>query len=297
LVGRAARAMDGDVPGAMRRLAAGHIDATAERIRPTREWGDLVLDESRMSQVREIAIRCRHRGTVFDDWGFSPQPSVGVVALFAGPSGTGKTLAAEVIAADLGVDVYKVDLANMVSKYIGETEKNLAHVFDAAEASNVALFFDEADALLGKRSAVSDAHDRYANIEVAYLLQRLERYQGLAVLATNLANNIDPAFVRRLHVVVEFPMPGPAERRRIWARSVPKRAPVGDDLDLDALADGLELSGGTIRNAVLGAAFLAAEAGGPITMAVAVAAVQRELQKIGRLVNSSDFERMIGVAR
>jgi AAA+ superfamily predicted ATPase len=292
LVGVANQALGGDLPGAMRRLAAGHIDSTAERIRPTRTWDDLVLDPERADQVREVARRCRHRDTVFDDWGFAREPSAGVVALFAGPSGTGKTLAAEVIAADIGIDLYKVDLANLVSKFIGETEKNLARVFDTAEAANVALFFDEADALMGKRSAVSDAHDRYANIEVAYLLQRLERYDGLAVLATNLANNIDPAFVRRFHVVVEFPIPGPAERRRIWERCLPPLAPLGRDLDLDRLAGDVEVSGGTIRNAALGAAFLAADGGHPITMETLVKALQREMHKIGRLITASDFERL-----
>jgi AAA+ superfamily predicted ATPase len=292
LVGLASRALGGDVTAAMRRLAAGTIDATAERIRPTRTWDDLVLDPERADQVREVARRCRHRETVFDEWGFAPQPSVGVVALFAGPSGTGKTLAAEVVAADLGVDLYKVDLANLVSKYIGETEKNLGRVFDAAEAANVALFFDEADALMGKRSAVSDAHDRYANIEVAYLLQRLERYEGLAVLATNLANNIDPAFVRRFHVVVEFPVPGPAERRRIWERCLPPLAPLRGDVDFQRLADEVEVAGGTIRNAALGAAFLAADEGVPIGMDILVRAMQREMHKIGRLITASDLERL-----
>jgi hypothetical protein len=292
LVGVATQALGGDVPAAMRRLAAGHIDATAERISPTRTWDDLVLDVSRSDLVHEVARRCRHRDKVFGEWGFTPQPSAGVVALFAGPSGTGKTLAAEVIAADLGVDLYKVDLANLVSKYIGETEKNLARVFDAAEAATVVLFFDEADALMGKRTAVSDAHDRYANIEVAYLLQRLERYEGLAVLATNLANNIDPAFVRRFHVVVDFPIPGPEERLRIWERCLPPLAPVGRDLDLGRLAKEIEVSGGTIRNAALGAAFLAADRGDPIDMDTLVVALQREMHKIGRLVTASDFERL-----
>ncbi len=292
LVGVASRAFGGDVAAAMRRLAAGSIETTAQRIRPTRTWEDLVLDAERMDQVREVARRCRHRETVFDDWGFAPQPSVGVVALFAGPSGTGKTLAAEVVAADLGLDLYKVDLANLVSKYIGETEKNLSRVFDAAEAANVALFFDEADALMGKRSAVSDAHDRYANIEVAYLLQRLERYEGLAVLATNLANNIDPAFVRRFHVVVEFPIPGPAERRRIWERCLPPVAPLGKDVDLERLAEEVEVSGGTIRNAALGAAFIAAEEAHSITMDTLVRAMQREMHKIGRLITAADLGRL-----
>lgn len=289
LAGRTASALGTTVEDAVRRLAAGHIDATANRIRPTRTWEDLVLDSDREELVRSVAVRCRQRRKVYGEWGFSPLPSQGVVALFAGPSGTGKTLAAEVIAGELGVDLYAIDLANLVSKYIGETEKNLGRVFDAAEASNVALFFDEADALLGKRSAVSDAHDRYANIEVAYLLQRLERYEGLAIMATNLVNNLDPAFVRRLHVVVEFPMPGPAERRRIWMRCLPAGAPVAKDLDFDALADRFEVSGGTIRNAALGAAFLAAEAATPITMAVALKGVQMELRKIGRLVPDNDL--------
>ena len=284
LAGQAAAAIGGGVEDGVRRLAAGHIDVAARRIRPSRTWEDLVLDADREELVRTVAMRCRQRRTVYERWGFSPSPSTGVVALFAGPSGTGKTLAAEVIAGDLGVDLYAVDLANLVSKYIGETEKNLGRIFDAAEAAGVALFFDEADALLGKRSAVSDAHDRYANIEVAYLLQRLERYEGLAVMATNLANNLDPAFVRRLHVVVEFPMPGAAERERIWRRSLPAAAPVADDLDLAVLADRFEISGGTIRNAALSAAFLAADAGTPITMAIALKGVQLELRKIGRLV-------------
>lgn len=282
------------VSEAVRRLAAGHIEASANRLRPSRTWEDLVLDPDREQLVRTVAMRCRQRRRVYEDWGFSPFPSRGVVALFAGPSGTGKTLAAEVIAGDVGVDLYVVDLANLVSKYIGETEKNLGQLFDAAEASNVALFFDEADALLGRRSAVSDAHDRYANIEVAYLLQRLERYDGLVVMATNLVNNLDPAFVRRLHVVVEFAVPGPQERRRIWARGLPPGAPVDPDVDLDALADHFEMTGGTIRNAVLTSAFLAAEAGGPLTMALVLQAVQIELRKIGRLVSDIDMRAIAG---
>jgi len=289
LVGRAAGAIGGDVVAAVRRLASGHIDALATRLRPARRWDDLVLEPARMRQVKEIAVRCRHRNTVFDLWGFRPEPSTGVVALFAGPSGTGKTMAAEVIAGDLGLDLYKIDVAALVSKYIGETEKNLSTVFDAAEASNVALFFDEADALFGKRTEISDSHDRYANIEVSYLLQRLERYEGLVVLATNLLNNVDPAFLRRLHVVVEFPIPAPAERLRIWSQSLPTAAPLGDDLDLGFLADRFELPGGTIRNTVLTAAFMAADAGTDIAMGTLVVALHRELRKMGRLVNPADF--------
>jgi SpoVK/Ycf46/Vps4 family AAA+-type ATPase len=287
-VSRAAGALDGDLAASVRRLA-GPVQGTAMRIRPTRTWDDLVLDAERKERVEEVIIRCRHRRRVFDEWGLAPQPSTGVVALFAGPSGTGKTLAAEVIAADLGVDVYKVDLANLVSKYIGETEKNLSAVFDAAEASSVALFFDEADALFGKRSEVSDAHDRYANIEVAYLLQRLERYDGLAVMATNLLRNIDGAFLRRIHVIVEFPVPEAPERRLIWRRCLPPRAPLTKDLDLDVFADRVEMVGGAIRNAVATAAFLAAEEGKPIGPAHVTTAVQREMQKAGRLFDAEEI--------
>ena len=278
----------GGVQDAVRRLAAGHISALAPRIRPSRSWEDLVLDPDRTRALREVVARCRHKRTVFDEWGFSPQPSSGVVALFSGPSGTGKTLAAEIIAGELSLDLYKIDLAALVSKWVGETEKNLAQVFSAAEASNVALFFDEADAIFGKRSEVSDAHDRYANIEVAYLLQRLERYEGLVVLASNLASNIDPAFLRRVHVRVDFPMPEEPERKRIWEQSLPSTAPRGD-LDIGRLANLFKLSGGSIRNAALTAGFIAADAGTPITMACVVEAVQRELRKLGRLLTPGDF--------
>ncbi len=292
LVARATDATGGDVAHGVRRLAAGAIDTVAVRTVPTRGWDDLVLEGHRLDAVREIALRQRQRGRVFGEWGFSPRPSTGVVALFAGPSGTGKTLAAEIVAGECGVDLYKVDLANLVSKYIGETEKNLARIFDAAEASRVVLFFDEADALLGKRSEVADAHDRYANIEVAYLLQRLETYEGVAVLATNLANNLDSAFLRRLHVIVEFPLPKAAERRRIWERSLPRAAPRGADLDLDRLADEVEVSGGTIRNVAVRAAFLAADAGSAITMAVMLEALRRELEKLGRLPSAPEHRRV-----
>ena len=290
-VARAAAATGGDLIGAVRRLAAGHVDASASRIEPTRTFDDLVLDEDRLAQVKEVVVRHRRRRLVYGEWGFPAQPSTGVVALFAGPSGTGKTMAAEIVAGELGVDLYKVDLANLVSKYIGDTEKNLSRIFEAAEASSMVLFLDEADALLGKRSEVGDAHDRYANIEVAFLLQRLEAYEGVAVMATNLASSLDPAFLRRLHVVVEFPVPKAPGRRRIWARSIPPGAPVGGDLDLDRLADLVEVTGGTIRNAALRAAFLAADGGGPITMERALRALRRELEKMGRLANASEWRR------
>jgi SpoVK/Ycf46/Vps4 family AAA+-type ATPase len=192
-------------------------------------------------------------------------------------------LAAEVIAGSLGLDLYRVDLSQIVNKYIGETEKQLARVFAAAEMSPVVLFFDEADALLGRRSAVSDSHDRYANIEVAYLLQRIERYNGVVVLASNLAKNIDEAFIRRIHISVDFPMPGARERRRMWGRAFPASAPVSE-LDLDQIADKFAVSGASIRNAAITAAFLAAEAGTPISMEAVVEGIRREMHKSGHYV-------------
>jgi AAA+ superfamily predicted ATPase len=287
LVCRAAPGVGG-ISAAVRRLAAGHISTLAPRTRPARGWDDLVLDADRTERLREVVARYRHKRKVFGTWGFPPFPSAGVVGLFSGPSGTGKTLAAEIIGGELLLDLYKVDLAALVSKWVGETEKNLAQVFAAAEASNVLLFFDEADALFGRRSEVSDSHDRYANIEVAYLLQRLERYEGLVLMATNLATNIDPAFLRRVHIHVDFPMPEEPERRRIWQRSLPPNAP-RDNLDLDVLAKLFKLSGGSIHNAALTAAFLAADAGTAIGMGVVVEAVQREMRKLGRLLTPGDF--------
>jgi hypothetical protein len=290
LVAAAAAADSGKVAPAVRRLAGGHLDGVAVRIRPRRGWEDLILPTDEASQLRELAARHRGRETVYGRWRFSPVPSVGVVALFAGPSGTGKTLAAEVVAGDLGLDLYKVDLSAVVSKYIGETEKNLERIFGAAAAGDLVLFFDEADALFGKRSEVSDAHDRYANIEVAYLLQRLETYDGLVVLATNLQRNIDPAFLRRISVAVDFVAPEEPERRAIWARAFPPTAPVSD-LDLDFLARQFKITGGVISNAALGAAFLAAAEDSPITMRHAVLSVKREFQKLGRLRTEKEFER------
>ena len=290
LVAAAAAADGGQVAPAVRRLAGGHLDGVAVRIRPRRGWDDLILPADEARQLRELAARHRGRDTVYGRWRFRPVPSTGVVALFAGPSGTGKTLAAEVVAGDLGLDLYKVDLSAVVSKYIGETEKNLERIFGAAAAGDLVLFFDEADALFGKRSEVSDAHDRYANIEVAYLLQRLETYDGLVVLATNLQRNIDPAFLRRISVAVDFVAPEEPERRAIWARAFPPTAPVAD-VDLDFLARQFKVTGGVISNAALGAAFLAADEDSPITMRHAVLSVKREFQKLGRLRTEKEFDR------
>ena len=209
--------------------------------------------------------------------------------LFAGESGTGKTMAAGVIAGDLGLDLFRVDLATVVSKYVGETEQNLDRIFAAAEGSNALLLFDEADALFGKRSEVRDAHDRYANIEVAYLLQRMEAYTGGVILATNLRNNMDDAFLRRLDVLIEFPFPEPADRRRLWRRLVPAEAPITDDVDLDLLADRFRLTGGSIRNCSVTAAFLAADERTAIGMPHLLRAVAQELRKHGRLTLEADF--------
>ncbi len=296
LVARAYPGVGGDLGAAVRRLAGGHLDRLARRVRPSRGWADLVLPADQFDQLRELTARYRHRDTVYEGWGFRAVPSAGVVALFAGQSGTGKTLAAEIIAGELGLDLYKIDLSSVVSKYIGETEKNLERIFSAAAAGNLVLFFDEADALFGKRSEVSDAHDRYANIEVAYLLQRMESYDGLIVLATNLQKNIDQAFVRRIHVSVQFPLPEEAQRRAIWAMSFPPAAPVGD-LDIDFLARQFKVPGGVIRNAAVGAAFLAVERGGGIAMETVMLALKREFQKMGRLRTEADFDRYFDVVK
>jgi hypothetical protein len=288
LVAAASGGDPGRVPAAVRRLAGGHLEGLSVRVRPRRNWGDLVLPPHESTQLRELVSRYRRKAKVFGEWGFPAVPSSGTVALFAGPSGTGKTLAAEVVAAELGLDLYKVDLAAVVSKYIGETEKNLERIFTAAAAGDLVLFFDEADALFGKRSQVADAHDRYANIEVAYLLQRLETYDGLVVLATNLQRNIDEAFLRRIGVAITFPDPDEEQRRAIWQLAIPDGAPSAG-LDFDFLARQFKITGGVIRSAALGAAFLAADGGDPITMDHVVLALRREFSKLGHLSTESEF--------
>jgi AAA+ superfamily predicted ATPase len=287
-VQRTREAVGGDIDAAVRRLASGPLERLTRRISPSHSWDDIVLSPERLNLLQSIVERYRHANEVYDDWGFSPNPSRGLVALFAGPSGTGKTLASEIIAGALGLDVFKLDLSSVVSKYIGETEKNLEQIFDAASAGNMVLFFDEADSLFGKRSEVKDARDRYANIEVSYLLQRLEAYDGLVVLATNFEKNVDEAFLRRIHVRVEFSLPGVEERRVIWANNLPSTAPV-EGVDLDWLAEHFELSGAAIRNAAIHAAFLASAARTPITMETAVLGVAREFRKMGRLLKDKDF--------
>ena len=227
-----------------------------------------------------------YRDLVYGDWGFGRKLALGkgLAALFAGPSGTGKTMAAEIIAAELGLELYKIDLSTVISKYIGETEKNLSGIFAEAETSNAILFFDEADALFGKRSEVRDSHDRYANVEVGYLLQRMEEYEGVAILATNLRKNMDDAFLRRLHFTVEFPFPDASERQRIWQRIWPGDTPVDAALDFGLLAARYELAGGNIRNIAVAAAFLAADDGQLVRMRHVIQATQREYQKTGKLI-------------
>jgi SpoVK/Ycf46/Vps4 family AAA+-type ATPase len=251
-----------------------------------------------VTQLEEICEQVIHRHRVLDDWGFSRRLATGsaTTALFVGPSGTGKTMAAEVLARELGLDLYKIDLAGVISKYIGETEKNLERIFAAAQHANAILFFDEAEALFGKRSEVSDAHDRYANIEIAYLLQRMEQYEGIAILATNLRQNMDEAFVRRLQFIVEFPFPDEASRARIWSVLFPREAPCAADIDFSTLARRVPLAGGNIKNVVFGAAFLAAADGSPIAMRHLIQAARREYQKMGKLFSAGELEEPASIA-
>lgn len=274
----------GSIDAAVRRLAAGRLEQLTRRIRPTRRWDDLVLNVERRELLHSIVDRARLDTIVFDDWGYPTTPSRGLVVLFSGPSGTGKTLAAEIVAGELGLDLFKLNLSAVVSKYIGETEQRLDELFDAAGAGNAVLFFDEADALFGKRSEVRDARDRYANIEVSYLLQRLEAYDGVVILATNFEKNLDDAFLRRIHVRIEFVLPGVDERCSMWRQSFPATTPLADDIDVDQLADRFELSGGAIRNAALTAAFIAAAAESPVTMDAVTSAIAHEFRKQGRLI-------------
>jgi hypothetical protein len=259
----------------------------AKRIVPRYTWNDLILPPDRVQVLHEICSRIRFAHVINESWGFNHRVAAapGVTALFAGDSGTGKTLAAEVIAQDLGLLLYKIDLSAVVSKYIGETEKNLSVIFDEAHQSNAVLFFDEADALFGKRSEVKDAHDRYANLEVAYLLQQLEIYEGVAILATNLRQNLDEAFTRRLSFLVDFPFPEREYREKLWGSHFPPEAPIGRDVDLHELSDRFALAGGNIRNAAIASAYLAAADGKEITMAHIRHAIRREHQKMGRLID------------
>lgn len=273
------------------------LDRLAQRLESKAYWNDLVLPGEHLGLLHDIAAQVRQRSKVYDQWGFRRVMSsgFGISGLFTGDSGTGKTMAAEVIANELHLDLYRIDLSSVVSKYIGETEKNLRRVFDASESGGVILFFDEADALFGKRSEVRDSHDRYANIEINYLLQRMEAFRGLAILATNMKSSLDQAFMRRLRFIVNFPFPGPAERKLIWERAFPK-----DDLENNLLGTPVEaldyhhlarlnLTGGSIHNIALNAAFLAARAGTAVTMPLVFEAARQEFRKLEKPVNEAEF--------
>ncbi|MBO3749209.1 ATP-binding protein [Streptosporangiaceae bacterium NEAU-GS5] len=282
------RAGGGELWEACRRQARPGLDDLAQRIDPQARWADLVLPALQTSVLKQIVAYVRHRHTVLVDWGFAARTGrgLGAAALFAGPSGTGKTLAAEVVAGELHLDLYRIDLSQVVSKYIGETEKNLGRLFDAAEAGGAVLLFDEADALFGKRGEVKDSHDRYANIEVGYLLQRIEIYRGVAILTTNLKETLDPAFLRRLRFVVQFPFPDAEARSEIWRRIFPAQTPK-EGLDPIALSR-LPVSGGTIHNIALAAALLAADAGEPVRMGHLLAAARTECAKLERPLTGAE---------
>jgi hypothetical protein len=268
-----------------------HLADLARKIEPRYAWEDLVLPETPLAMLKEMVNMVQSRPLVLEAWGLGRKltAGAGVSALFSGPPGTGKTLAAQIMANQLGIDLYRIDLSTVVSKYVGETEKNLEKIFGEASESNAILFFDEADSIFGKRSEVKDAHDRYANIEVGYLLQRMEDYNGVAILATNLRANLDEAFTRRLQFIINFPFPDEEYRLRIWKVLMPPDLPRTEDLDLKLLADRFKLSGGSIRNIIVSAAYLAATDGGSVTMSHLMHGARREFQKMGRLVQESDF--------
>ncbi|HXB69539.1 MAG TPA: ATP-binding protein [Candidatus Acidoferrales bacterium] len=278
-----------DLWQACREQVGWKLGDLARRLEPCYCWDDIVLPEDAGRQLREIADQVAARPRVYETWGFGARlpRGRGISALFTGPSGTGKTMAAEILAHHLKIDLYRIDLAGIVSKYIGETEKNLRNVFEAAEQTGAILFFDEADALFGKRSEVKDSHDRYANIEVNYLLQRMEDYRGLAILCTNRRSALDRAFLRRLRFLVEFPFPDFGHRRLIWEKVFPPQAPLGS-LDFDALSR-LEIPGGNIRNIALNAAFLAAGEEASIGMDHVLRAARREYAKIDKLLTEAEF--------
>ena len=257
----------------------------AIKIEPRYDWKDLILPDDKLALLKEICAQVKHRYMVFSEWGFDNKLShgKGLSVLFAGSSGTGKTMSAEIMAGELGLDLYKVDLSGVVSKYIGETEKNLSKIFHAAETSNAILFFDEADALFGKRTKVTDAHDRYANIETSYLLQKIEMYEGMVILATNLRDNLDQAFTRRIRFLVDFPVPDAESRERIWRTHFPPQAPIDSTLDYQWLATKLPVTGGNIKNIALNAAFLAAEEATAIKLEHVLQGAKREFEKTGKV--------------
>jgi SpoVK/Ycf46/Vps4 family AAA+-type ATPase len=288
-----------DFQAAARAQSNQGLRRRAQKVDAAHSWTDLVLPPRTLQQLREVCAAEKYRSFIFAEWGFDRRlmQGKGLNVLFCGPSGTGKTMSAGIVAGELGLDLYKIDISSVISKYIGETEKHLSEIFREAQTSNAILFFDEADAIFGKRSEVKDAHDRYANVEVAYLLQKMEEYEGIVILATNFRKNIDDAFTRRIQYIVEFPFPESKYRERIWRNLIPPAAPLSKDVDLGFLARQFELAGGSIRNAALVAAFLAAEEGGELRMEHFVLATARELQKMGKLPTRSDFKEYYDLTR
>ncbi|MEV6162369.1 ATP-binding protein [Streptomyces sp. NPDC052052] len=288
-----------DLRTAVRAQNGAGLERLARRIEPAVGWDDLVLPSATLHQLSELALRARHREQVLGQWRMRPGGGRGrgVVALFAGESGTGKTMSAEVVASELGMELYVVDLSTVVDKYIGETEKNLERIFVEASDVNAILLFDEADAVFGKRSEVKDAQDRHANVESAYLLQRIESFDGIAVLTTNLRANLDTAFIRRLDVVADFPVPDARQRLALWDRCLGSSIPRDADLDLELCAERFELTGGSIRACAVTAAYQAANSGNPLTMEQLVAAVLAEYRKLGRLVLEREFSPWLEGAR
>jgi hypothetical protein len=286
-----------DIAAGARAQNAAGLERLARRVEPAASWDDLVLPRVVAAQLHEIAARARHRDRVIGEWrmGHAAARGRGVTALFAGDSGTGKTLSAEVLAGDLGLDLYVIDLSTVIDKYIGETEKNLDRIFTEADRVNGVLLFDEADALFGKRSEVKDARDRYANVEVAYLLQRMERFDGIAILTTNLRANVDDAFTRRLDAIVDFPLPEEPDRLALWERNLPARVPREPELDLAFLARQFKIAGGNIRNICVAAAYFAAAADHPISMADLIRGTEREYRKLGRLLVEAEFGPYMGL--
>ena len=288
-----------DLNAASRMHSNQKLAELAQKVSPHYTWDDIVLPPDQKKQLREVCSYFSNMSLVYGEWGFQKKTSLGkgLNILFAGSSGTGKTMSADIMAGELALDLYKIDLSGVVSKYIGETEKNLDRIFREANDSNSILFFDEADALFGKRSEVKDSHDRYANIEVSYLLQKMEEYQGIVILATNFRRNMDDAFVRRMHFVIDYPMPEEEYRLEIWRMVFPDEAPQDASVDLDFMARQFKVTGGNIKNIAVSSAFLAAQADESIRMAHVIAATKREYQKMGKLMVESDFGEYLDLVK